>query len=166
MKKAINLSVVIVILLAANFVFAQGMKGEMMEGKMKGPMIGDGMMGGMMKGEMMDRGGMMGMCPMHGMMMKSMMGTSIVATSDGGVVVLDGNKLTKYDKDLNVVKEIEVKKDTEGMQKMMMDMKDKCPMCQKMMGKMGEMKDNASQGSTPNEPISEEEHKSHHPEEK
>lgn len=35
---------------------------------------------------------------------------TVVATSDGGVVILAGPKLIKYDKDLNLVKEVEIKK--------------------------------------------------------
>ena len=44
---------------------------------------------------------------------KPMMGMpreSLVATSDGGVVVLSGPRLVKYDKDLNLVKEVEIPK--------------------------------------------------------
>jgi hypothetical protein len=48
-----------------------------------------------------------GMKDMHGMM-KHMMPPSMVATNDGGVIVLSGRTLTKYDKDLNVVKEVEL----------------------------------------------------------
>ena len=51
----------------------------------------------------MKRGGTKGM---SGMMMKDMMGKEIVASGDGGVIVLVGNKLLKYDKDLNLVKEV------------------------------------------------------------
>jgi hypothetical protein len=69
------------------------------------------------------------MCPMHcGMMMKKM-----IATSDGGVIVMAGKKLIKYDKDLNLVKEVEIKMD---MEKMMKD----CPMCQEMMEHHNKMK--------------------------
>lgn len=35
--------------------------------------------------------------------------TQMVATDEGGVIVLAGNKLIKYDADLNVEKEVEVK---------------------------------------------------------
>jgi len=70
-----------------------------------------------MKSDMMEKGEMNEKCPMHGMMMKRMMEKSIIATSDGGVIVLAGNKLIKYDKDLNVVKEVEIKNEMEGMQK-------------------------------------------------
>lgn len=72
---------------------------------------------GMMKSDMMDKGEMTGM---HGLMMKGMMERSIVATTDGGVIVLAGNKLIKYDKDLNVVREVEVETDMGTMQKKMM----------------------------------------------
>ena len=34
----------------------------------------------------------------------------MVTTQDGGVIVMKGNKLVKYDKDLNLVKEIKLKK--------------------------------------------------------
>ena len=72
------------------------------------------------------------MCPgkMQGMghCCEMMMGKSLVATEDGGVVVLLGNKLFKYDKDLVLQKEAEIKIDKEFMQKMM----EKCPMSGKM----------------------------------
>ncbi|MBL7188991.1 MAG: hypothetical protein ISS70_21905 [Phycisphaerae bacterium] len=84
-------------------------------------------------GMMMGKEKMMAMCPMHGMMMGSMMTKSIAATGDGGVVVMAGNKLIKYDKDLNLVKESEVKMDMEGMQKQMSQMMEQCPMCKNMM---------------------------------
>ena len=75
------------------------------------------------------------------MMGKGMiMGKSgMVATQDGGVIVMVSNKLYKYDKDLNLVKEAEVKMDMEGMQKMMMEMKEKCPMSHEMMERCGMM---------------------------
>ena len=71
---------------------------------------------------------------MGGKMMMGMMGMmpkQMVATSDGGVIVLIGNKLLKYDKDLNLVKEtelktdVELKMDVEPMQKMIEKMKEK-----------------------------------------
>ncbi len=63
---------------------AQGQ--EQAEGRQQ--MMGQGMKGGMT----------------HGMMSPQM-----VAASDGGVIVMMGNKLMKYDKDLNLKKEIEIK---------------------------------------------------------
>jgi len=64
----------------------QDMEGmDMMEGK---GMKGKGMMGGK---------GMMHQQP------------TVVATSDGGIVVLQGPKLAKYDASLNLVNEVELK---------------------------------------------------------
>ena len=84
------------------------------------------------KTEMMeDRGSMMGskgMMGMHDMMMKmsDMMHKTVIATSDGGFVIVGPDKITKYDKDLNVFKEVELKADTEGIKRMMGDMMEKC----------------------------------------
>ena len=85
-----------------------------------------------MYGMMMSKGKMMCMCPMHGGMMKSMACPSIIATEDGGVVIMAYNKLTKYDKELNFVKEAEIKIDTESMKKAMTQMMEGCPMCSHM----------------------------------
>jgi hypothetical protein len=136
-------------------------------------MKGEKMMGceGMMaKGKMGHEKMMMGCCSMHGMMMKSMMEKKIVATSDGGVVVAIGNKLFKYDKNLELKKETEIKVDSEAMKKMMMEMKEKCPMCKKMMGGCGMMKEGAEgepqEASVPVEtskPVETSEHEAHHP---
>ena len=65
----------------------EGGQGQMQEGQGPGP-------GGPGKGKM----GMMGM----------MQRDSVVATSDGGVVLMQGPRLIKYDKDLNLVKEVEI----------------------------------------------------------
>ncbi len=81
---------------------------------------------------MSSTGKMMCGCPMHGMMMKSMMGCQMVAIEDGGVVVMHCGKMTKYDKDLNMVKEVEMKMDVEAMKKTMTQMMEACPMCKKM----------------------------------
>ena len=113
-------------ILAIVFAFAIGSCGwaqEQQTTEKKEP-PGMGMMGGgHMMGDKMGKGMMM-----HGQMMKMMMPRQMVASNDGGVIVLAGNKLYKYDKNLNLVKEAEVKTDTAGMEKMMADMKAKCPM--------------------------------------
>lgn len=57
-----------------------------------------------------------------------MVAKSIIATSDGGVIVLIGNKLQKYDKDLVLQKEVPIKADVEGVCETMTQMKGKCPM--------------------------------------
>ena len=51
---------------------------------------------------------------MNPMMMMTMMKPSVTPTSDGGVVVLAGPKLTKYDKDMNLVKEVDLSKSGPG----------------------------------------------------
>lgn len=82
----------------------------------------DPMGGGMMQGRGMRGGGMMQNRGMQGpgMMMGPMMNAgSLAATQDGGIVVQMGNQLLKYDKDLNLVKQTEIKIDWEKMQKMM-----------------------------------------------
>lgn len=123
MKKLTYLILAVAVILAARFVFAE---------EMKGPMKGDGMGGKeMMMGKGMMGEGMMGMHRMHGMMRSP----SMVASNDGGVIVLTGNKLYKYDKNFTLVKEVEIKMDMDGMA----DMKKMCSMCQKMMGKDGMM---------------------------
>ncbi|MCB9772650.1 MAG: hypothetical protein H6754_08905 [Candidatus Omnitrophica bacterium] len=140
MKKNIAVITVVAVLAVSGLAFAQvADKGkDMMEGK-------GGMMG------MMD-GKMMGMCPM----MQSMLQKQVVATNDGGIVVVAGNKITKYDKDLNVVKEVEQKMDMEGMKKMMKD----CPMMGK--GMMGNMSKDAGVASNSETPTKEVDHASHH----
>lgn len=142
MKKNVLIFIAVVLFTASGLVYAQEMKGGMMD---------SGMMGkGMMDGKMMG---------MHGMMMK-MMDRNVVATSDGGIVIVAGNKLTKFDKDLNLVKEVELKVDTEGMQKMMDDMKSMCPMMGK--GMMGSMdKDSGAAADAVGEE-KEVDHTSHH----
>ncbi|MFH1478275.1 MAG: hypothetical protein ABIG92_00685 [Candidatus Omnitrophota bacterium] len=60
-----------------------------------------------------------GMHEMKSMMMKGMMQKEMVPTKDGGVIVLSGNKLLQYDKDLNLKKEVEIKTDMECMMKKM-----------------------------------------------
>jgi hypothetical protein len=52
-----------------------------------------------------------------------MHGKQMVSSGDGGVIIMSGHSLAKYDKDLNLIKEVEVKGD-QGERKehgMMMD---------------------------------------------
>ncbi|MFH0877567.1 MAG: hypothetical protein V1863_05020 [Candidatus Omnitrophota bacterium] len=81
---------------------------------------------GMMRyqGKMMEHKKAMGMDPMaEKMKMKIMMPKEMVGTPDGGVIVMVGNKLLKYDKNLDLKKEVEIKVDLGSMKKMM---KGKC----------------------------------------
>ena len=121
----------------------------------------------------MDRPGMMGkdgmgmmgpgmMCPLCSSLMKSVGSPQLVSTGDGGFVVLAGNKLIKYDKDLNVVKEAEIKIDVQAMMDKMKD----CPMCKMMKEKMQERKEMHMEHR---EKMMDEkgtsDHETHHPEE-
>ena len=133
MKKVVVLAVAGVFL-ASSFVFAEENKNSMTgkaghRGMMKGDVKEEGMM---MRTKM--KSDKMGVCPIHGMVMGKMMERSLVATEDGGVIVLAGNKLYKYDKDLNLLKEAEIKFDMSEVQKMMTQMRAECPMSQKMSG--------------------------------
>jgi len=120
MKKLISLLVVPIFILTVGLALAEEMKGSMMGGEGKGSMMGEGMM--------------------KGMMGKS----SMVASNDGGVIVLLGNKLYKYDKNLNLVKEVELKVD----------------MC--MMKHKGSMTEDVSEGQETQPDAQPSEHESHH----
>ena len=111
-KTIILLTVAALVGIGSYVVFAQDPMGG---GMMSGNMQGRGMMGNMQSRGMMD--GMQN----HSMMGPMMRGNSLVATRDGGVVVLIGNELLKYDKDLNLSKKVEVKVDWKKMQKTMME---------------------------------------------
>jgi hypothetical protein len=91
-------------------------KETMKAGMMEKGMMDKGMMEKCMKEkgekccdkEKMEHKEMMGM---HQMMMSK----SMVATPDGGVIVMVGHKLQKYDKDLVLQKEVDLKMDKEEM---------------------------------------------------
>ncbi len=70
-------------------------------------------------------------CPMCHMGKMMMCGKELLATQDGGVVLMIGNKLIKYDAQMNLVKETEIKIDMEAMKNKMEEMKNNCPMCSK-----------------------------------
>ena len=104
--------------------------------------------------------GDMGMmkCPMCHMMMGSMMTKSMGVLPDGGVVVMAMGKLIKFDKDMNVVKEVEIPFDAEAMQKKMEQMMQNCPMCKQLMQgngmmRMKSMYDNTIEKATPDKGV-------------
>ena len=142
MNKLTVLVLTAALVLYSGWTFAQdtGMKKNGMMDKaemMAGDMMGKGMMG-------------KGMCPM----MKSMMERSVVATSDGGVIVLSGCTLTKYDKNLNMVKEAQIKCDM---------MKKGCPMMgHGKMGMMDDDDDDADEKAPAAAPAADVDHASHH----
>lgn len=97
-KSVLILTVVFVAVLFTLPAFAEDNQGWQDSGQ-QGQQGGPGMMGG--------RGGngpMKGMGMMGGMMQKD----TVVATSDGGVVVMQGPRLLKYDANLTLVKEVEL----------------------------------------------------------
>jgi hypothetical protein len=89
-----------------------------------GGMMGQG---GMMHG-MMGQGGQMQACPMCGMMVGTTMMKTMTATPDGGVIIAVGNRLMKYDNQLNLVKDTEMKIDVNQMFSNMQKMMENCPM--------------------------------------
>jgi hypothetical protein len=101
------------------------------------PPAGMGRGPGMMRGTM-GQGGQMQGCAMCGMMTGAMMWKTMTATSDGGVIVAIGNRLIKYDSQLNVVKDTEMKIDMNQMFASMQKIMDNCPMCKQMMQAQGQ----------------------------
>ena len=124
--RKIAFSVIITMFILGITFFCHAQMGPQNEGKEK-RMIGGTMhsmpMENMMVKKTCAQNQGMGKCMMCGMMqnmpMGNMMGRNMSATSDGGVVVMIRNKLYKYDKDLNLVKEVELPLDMDHMKKMM-----------------------------------------------
>lgn len=77
-------------------------------------------------------------CPMCTTMCKSMMEKKLVATEDGGIILMAGCKLIKFDKDLNKVKEVPIEINIEEIKAKMQEMIKACPMCPMMMKKAEE----------------------------
>jgi len=92
---------------------------------MGGGMMGRGMMGGGMMGGMG--------CPACAAACGAMMHESLVATSDGGVVMAVAGKLVKYDSALKKVSETNIDVDWTAMHQRMQQMMQNCPMMQQMM---------------------------------
>lgn len=118
MKKIIILlAIVTVVLSMGSFAFAASKEEPKFGGEHSAmPMSPD-----------MERGGAMGMgsrVPMMSsmVMMQMLREKSITPTSDGGVLIIVGNQMIKYDKDLNVVKEAELKIDTAKLRESAMEM--------------------------------------------
>jgi hypothetical protein len=123
-KKMVGIVAVLVMAGVISLLWAQAQTPPAEKPEMKPGGGGMGMMGGMAPGM-----GMPGGCPMCGMMMHGMMQKQMVATSDGGVIVMAGCSLQKYDANLQLVKEVDLKIDIEKIQKHMQEMKKNCPMC-------------------------------------
>ncbi|MEI8349265.1 MAG: hypothetical protein WCI77_03835 [Candidatus Omnitrophota bacterium] len=103
MRKAKILgSLAVIMLFCPLVIFAQS------SGEKNEPVMGD-----VKKDKQIEKERMIGMA----MNMLGMMQKQIVATGDGGAIVLLGNKLLKYDKDLNLIKVVELKADVAPVQK-------------------------------------------------
>jgi hypothetical protein len=142
MKKALFPAVVILVSVTfMSLAIAQDRTAPMMEKDAKAGMMN--------KQAMMGQERMTGMHDMYGTMMGSMMGRSMVASEDGGVIIMMGDKLMKYDKDLNLVKEIQVEIDMDHMNALMTKMMSMYPMRTNMqqggMMQGGMMQGNATQ---------------------
>ncbi|MEN6335929.1 MAG: hypothetical protein ABFE01_16875 [Phycisphaerales bacterium] len=111
------------------------MGGRMGRGMM---MQGQGGPGGMMQGQ----GGPGGtMCPMCGAVGGALMQKTVVPV-ENGVIVAIGDKLIKYDLDLNKVREVAIDIDFHSMQQKMQAMMQNCPMHQQMMQRSQQAQDN------------------------
>ena len=107
--KAKAILIFLMVILLASFTAAYAREHEAEKGSMKSQAMKEGKM----KKHLM-----------QGMIMHKMMEKQMVATKDGGVIILVGNQLLKYDKNLNLVKETEIKIDFEAMKKKMKEMKE------------------------------------------
>jgi hypothetical protein len=85
---------------------------------------------GMMKGHMM--------CPICMGIVTEMTRVSMVATPEGGAIVSAGDRLTKYDAQLNVVRQVDLPLDIEQMHRQMMEMTES-PLHEEMRKKWQEM---------------------------
>lgn len=136
MKKSTLLVVVVMFsVIFMSFAVAQDRKAPAKD-ETKTGMMGKQEMTGkheMMNKKEMGEAGMMGSHDMCGTMMSSMMGHCMVPSGDGGVIVMMGDKLQKYDRDLNLVKEVQVAIDMEHMSARMAQMMAMCPMHKSMM---------------------------------
>jgi hypothetical protein len=138
--------VVVAVMVAAGSYAAFARQDGNMPGR-RGAMMGRGMMedGNMPAGRMGERGmmdgrrgmmgrrmGMMRMCDTHRMVAEAMTRQTVVPTSDGGIVVVAGGKLAKYDASLNLVKETDLKVDYNALEQKMDAMMEECPGCKQM----------------------------------
>ena len=130
MKKAICISL-IALFLAAGLAFSQEVTEET-----------DTSMGkGMMHKEMMMQGEKEGKHDKYNMMkMMGMMNKQMVATQDAGVAILYGNTLLKYDKNLKLIKEVEI--DFKSMKKKWME---KCAKHKQMLMQKEEAQEEAAE---------------------
>lgn len=109
-KYGIFAAFVLVIIMSASLLYAQQNQ-QTNDDSQRNMGMGMGMMG--------DGG--------YSCMMGEVMAKSMVSTPDGGVIVLSGNKLIKYDSNLNQQKEATIPANTQYMNDMMNYWNENCP---------------------------------------
>ena len=86
----------------------------------------------------------MGICPVHTLQ------PQVIPTDDGGVIVVLGNKLVKYDSELNEQQEVTVELSEEEMQALIRQRVELMQMCKEMMEELmpeeGEMQESEQNG--------------------
>ncbi len=118
---------------------------------MNGKSTGKGMK--MMGGDMMRMQAMSDSCRMRMMMIHGMMSRELVALEGGGVALLAGGNLYKYDANLRLQSETEVKMDPMTMQKIMSGMMQGCPMMGKRPDYPGDSQDGTSSPEIEPQPL-------------
>ncbi|MFH1441491.1 MAG: hypothetical protein ABIH18_05585 [Candidatus Omnitrophota bacterium] len=153
MKRGLGV-ILVTLFVFVPFVFAQESGKTAVEAMMRDSMMSGGSKMKQKCMSMMQKNkrkmGMNNSCKM--MLMKSMMAKQLVPTEDGGVILMCGNKLYKYDKNLELIKEVEIKVDMDKMKDMMMKMRKTCS----MMGKSKQNTEKEDMGLKPSEDIKQE----------
>jgi hypothetical protein len=75
-------------------------------------------------------------CPMCMMMAGHLFKSELVATADGGALLMIGGALYKYDANLTLVAQTQLQIDLQQIQTQLQDMMSNCPMCQQKMQMM------------------------------
>jgi len=76
-----------------------------------------------------------GKCPMHAAMAGAMWHRSMVSSDDGGVIVMEGDRLIKYDKNLNKIKEVNIETNTVETERRYSESTARCPYCSRSMAR-------------------------------
>ncbi|MDG5816735.1 hypothetical protein QA601_16680 [Chitinispirillales bacterium ANBcel5] len=88
---------------------------------------------------------MMGMCPMHTLQ------PQVIPTDDDGIVVVIGNRIVKFDSDLNQVEEVTVELSTQEMQQIIRQRAEMMNICREIMEEMSPEEEDDNE-MTPEEP--------------
>lgn len=80
-------------------------------------------------------------CPMCMMMAGHLFKSELIATADGGALLMIGGTLYKYDANLSLVAETQLQLDTQRIQTQLQEMMSNCPVCQQNMQIMRQPRD-------------------------